>query len=227
MKSAVNHLLAFGLIFSLSGCEVIDLINTVGTVLKPSASATPSAVATAIPTGPQAQSPVPTAPPVPTSRLEVVRSGDPSPVSVDWNLARQPGTELMVSSTLNPTYDKARLLDGKLSTSWFTADHDVPAKGKLPTIELGFAQPVGVISVNLRGDRERSQGMQIEELSVLLTSAQGILLNETVQIPTDAQDVNLVLRQPVNAATSLRLTVTRSKNGAVPGLAEIEVLGRR
>lgn len=213
------------LIGSLSGCEAVDLINSVGSLLKPSASASPSASPSPAAAQPATGA---TAAPAPViASLEVVRSGDPSPVSVDWNLARQPGVQLSVSSSLNPTYDKGRLLDGKLTTSWFTGENDLPSKGKLPTIELGFAQPVGVLSVNLRGDREKSQGLQIEELSLLLTSAQGILLNETVKLPADAQDVNLVLRKPIDSASSLRLTVTRSRGAASPGLAEIEVLGRR
>lgn len=224
MQRFSSHLLAFGLIISLCGCEAIDLISSIGTILKPSGSA--SASASPAPTS-TAASTAPLVVPVTVAGVDVVRSTDPTPVSLDWNLARQPGSQLNVSSTLNPTYDKARLLDGKLSTSWFTSDQDIPARGKLPTVEVDFSQPVGVISVNLRGDRERQLGLQIEELSLLITSAQGILLNESVRLPADAQDINLVLRKPVDGATSLRLTVTRSKADAVPGLAEIEVLGRR
>ncbi|HEY9840955.1 MAG TPA: hypothetical protein V6D23_10905 [Candidatus Obscuribacterales bacterium] len=220
----LSHLWAAGLICLLSGCEAIDLINSVGTILKPSASASPSPSASP---GQPVASAQPTIQAAPTTSLEIVRSGDPTPVSLDWNLARLQGVELMVSSTLNPTYEKSRLLDGKLTTSWFTSEQDMPSKGKLPTIELGFSQPVGVLSINLRGDRERSQGLQIEELSVLITSAQGILLNETLKLPADAQDLNLVLRKPVDGATSLRLTVTRSRGTAAPGLAELEVLGRK
>lgn len=225
MQRFPSHLLAFGLMLSLSGCEAIDLLQSVGTLLKPSASSSASpAPSTA--TQPTAVAPTPV-PVAPAAGVDVVRSSDPTPVSVDWNLARQAGAELTVSSTLNPTYDKARLLDGKLSTSWFTSDQDIPSKGKLPTVEVDFAQPVGVLSINLRGDRERSQGLQIEELSLLITSAQGILLNESVKLPSDAQDINLVLRKPVDGASSMRLTVTRSKGDAVPGLSELEVLGRR
>lgn len=230
----VSHLFKFGVgvclsISLLSGCEAIDLINSVGSILKPNPSASPSASPTpqVVPNTVTGSSPQPTVTAIPLTSLEVVRSGDPTPVSVDWNLARQPGVQLNVSSTLNATYDKARLLDGKLTTSWFLSEGDLPSRGKLPTVELSFAQSVGVISVNLRGDRERNQGLQIEEVSLLITSNQGVLLNETVRIPSDAQDVNLILKKPVDAASSLRLTVTRSRGEAVPGLAEIEVLGRR
>lgn len=217
-----SHLLAFGLILSLSGCDAIDLIQSVGTILKPSTTSSPTpAPVSSVANG---SSPTPAATPGPA--VDVVLSSDPTPVSIDWNLARQPGAELIVSSTLNATYDKSRLLDGKLTTSWFAAEQDIPSKGKLPTLEVDFAQPVGILSVNLRGDRERQQGLQIQELSMLITSAQGILLNETIKLPDNAQDVNLVLRKPVDGASSLRLTVTRAKADTTPGLSEIEVLGR-
>lgn len=211
-----------------SGCEAIDLITSVSQILKPSSSSSPATSnSTTAPTN--VASSVPVAQPVvpPVGILEIVRSSDPTPVSVDWNLARQPNVLLNVSSTLNPTYDKSRLLDGKLTTSWFGNEQDLPIRGKLPTIELNFPQAVGVLSINLRGDRERNQGLLIEELSILMTSAQGILLNETVKLPADAQDLNLVLRKPLDGASSLRLTITRSKGTQSPGLAEIEVLGRR
>lgn len=210
------------MLLSLSACEAIDLISSVGTILRPLTDEPPAAAPTrsAASVSPSTEAPVRA-----EAVLEVVRSTDPTPVSVDWNLARQPGTTLTVSSTLNDTYAKDRLLDGKLTTSWFAADHDAPSRGRLPTIEIAFQEPVGILSVNLRGDREREAGLMIQELSLLITSAQGILLNETVAVPTGSGDVNVVLKKPVDRATSLRLTITRAQN--VAGLAEIEVLGRR
>lgn len=224
MQRFSSHLLALGLICTLSGCDAIELVQSVGSILKPTASASPSPAPITVAAG--TGSPAPAATPTAAS-VDVVLSSDPTPVSTDWNLARQSGAELSVSSTLNPTYDKSRLLDGKLTTSWFTSEQDTPAKGKLPTVEVDFAQPVGVLSVNLRGDRERQQGLQIQELSLLITSAQGILLNQTLQIPDGAQDVNLVLRKPVDGASAVRMTVTKAKGDTAPGLAEIEILGRR
>lgn len=236
-KRTVFPVLVAVSLLGLSGCEAIDLINSVGSILKPNASPTPTSGAIVLPPSSPTAGPIVVAPPAsPTPavvtasassvRLEVVRSVDPVPVSLDWNLARQPNVSLSVSSELNPTYAKDRLLDGKLTTSWFSSEQDTPSQGRLPTVEIGFPQAVGVLSVNLRGDRERQKGQSIEELSLLITSSQGILLNETVKLPADAPDVNLVLRQPLDGATSLRLTVTRTRNSQ-PGLAEIEVLGRR
>lgn len=214
----------------LSSCEAVDLINSVGTILKPleenGAAATPQASASPSETpaaSTASTNPTP-APAAPEQALEIVKSSDPTPVSTDWNLARLKGVTLNVSSVLNPDFAKERLLDGKLETSWFTAPSDSPELGKLPTIELSFPKPVGILSVNLRGDRERGLGLNIQELTVLINSAQGILLNETVILPQEGQDFNLVLKKPLDNASSLRLTVTRSQQS--PGLAELEVLGR-
>lgn len=210
-------------LLTLPACEVLDLVSSVGTILRPLTEEQPAPVASARPAASVQQNSE--APAAPELALEVVRSSDPTPVSVDWNLARQQGTSLSVSSTLNDTYAKARLLDGMLSTSWFAAEQDLPSRGRLPTIEVAFQEPVGILSVNLRADRERGAGLPIQELSLLITSAQGILLNETVPVPAGSEDINIVLKKPVDRATSLRLTVTRSSG--VAGLSEIEVLGRR
>ncbi|MBF2054120.1 MAG: hypothetical protein IGS03_11775 [Candidatus Sericytochromatia bacterium] len=215
--------LLFLTLLTLPACEVLDLVSSVGTILRPLTEEQPSAASSARPAASVQQNSE--APAAPELALEVVRSSDPTPVSVDWNLARQPGTSLSVSSTLNDTYAKDRLLDGKLTTSWFAAEQDLPSRGRLPTIEVAFQEPVGILSVNLRADRERGAGLPIQELSLLITSAQGILLNETVAVPAGSEDINIVLKKPVDRATSLRLTVTRASG--VAGLAEIEVLGRR
>ncbi len=230
------------LCLGLQGCEAIDLINSVGTVLAPASSPSPGQSAappgllqqlftkpSAAPTA--SASPIiltqaATPAPLPAAKLNVVKALDPVPLSGDWNLVRQPNVSVTVSSELNPTYEKNRLIDGKLTTSWFASADDVSAKGKLPTIEISFPRAVGVFGVNLRGDRERSEGLQIQEISLLVTSAQGVLINETVSFPVQQSDLNLVLNNPVNEATSVRITITKHVAGKTPGLAEIEVLGR-
>ena len=63
-------------------------------------------------------------------------------------------------------------------------------------------------------------------MSLLISSSQGILLNETVFFPINGQDFNIVLKKPIDNATSLRLTFTKD-NSSSPGLAEIQVIGRR
>ncbi|MGE3725350.1 MAG: discoidin domain-containing protein [Candidatus Sericytochromatia bacterium] len=225
----------------LQGCEAIDLINSVGTVLAPASSPSPGQSAapgllqqlftkpSAAPTpsaSPIILTQAATAAPLPAAKLNVVKALDPVPLSGDWNLVRQPNVSVTVSSELNPTYEKNRLIDGKLTTSWFASSDDISAKGKLPTIEISFPRAVGVFGVNLRGDRERSEGLQIQEISLLVTSAQGVLINETVSFPAQQTDLNLVLNNPVNEATSVRITITKHVAGKTPGLAEIEVLGR-
>lgn len=235
-------LFLLALCFGLQGCEAIDLINSVGTVLAPASSPSPGQSAappgllqqlfskpSAAPTA--SASPIiltqaATPAPLPAAKLNVVKALDPVPLSGDWNLVRQPNVSVTVSSELNPTYEKNRLIDGKLTTSWFASADDVSAKGKLPTIEISFPRAVGVFGVNLRGDRERSEGLQIQEISLLVTSAQGVLINETVSFPVQQSDLNLVLNNPVNEATSVRITITKHVTGKTPGLAEIEVLGR-
>ncbi|PIQ27852.1 hypothetical protein COW36_08540 [bacterium (Candidatus Blackallbacteria) CG17_big_fil_post_rev_8_21_14_2_50_48_46] len=232
---------------SFSACEALDLINTVGTVLAPSPSATPasgaagllqqlvsSAKATASPTPthlsqavelPAQPAPVLSAPVLTAQKINVVKPQDPNPLSVDWNLARQPNVSLSVSSELNPTFEKNRLTDGKLTTSWFSSASDTPSTGKLPTVEISFPQPVGIFGINLRGNRERLEGLTIQEVSLLISSPQGVLLSETITLPTQQTDLNLVLSKPVDGATSVRLTFTKD-NSQSPGLSEIEVVGR-
>ncbi len=230
MKSKLVSALLLSGILALSSCEAIDLINSVGTVLTPPSSDTENntrnenSSAAENSNSNTSNTSANTAPAAEKNTIEVLTSNDPTPVSTDWNLARQPNVQLQVSSFRDATFAKERLLDGQLSTSWFAADNDTPAQGKLPTVEIRFPQPVGVLSINLRGDREQQKGMMVEELSVLATSAQGVLLNETVALTPGQQDLNLALKKPLDGVTALRLTLTRSKG--TPGLSEIEVLGR-
>lgn len=218
------------LLLVLSGCEAVELLNSVGTILTPSPSVSPSAQTVLQPQMQPTPSPSPS-PGTPAggilhaARIAVVKPQDPNPLSLDWNLVRQPNVIISVSSELNPTYDKSRLIDGKLSTSWFAAPGDTASLGKLPTVEFKFPQPVGIFGINLRGNREREEGLRIQELSLLISSPQGVLLNEIVALPPQHGDLNLLLNKPVDGATSLRLTFTRDSS-ETPGLAEIEVVGR-
>lgn len=218
---------------TLSACEALDLLNSVGTVLAPTSSASPDPNASPSPTA----SPDPNASPNPTvsapattplvtitGGIDVIKASDPVPVSTDWNLARKTGNTLQVSSFKDATLDKTRLTDGKLDTSWFAADSDTPAQGKLPTIEVQFGTAAGLLSLNLRGDRQQSKGLLIEEINILAIGATGVLANETLKITPADQDVNLVFKKPLDNVKSLRITITRSTG--TPGLAELEVLGR-
>lgn len=215
------------LVASLSACEAIDLINSVGTVLapsgNPSASPSPEGSSTPNSTSSNNTSPQPVASSAPAG-IDVVKANDPVPVSTDWNLARKAGNTLQVSSFKDANTDKSRLLDGALATSWFASDSDVPAQGKLPTVELQFGTAAGVLSINLRGDRQEQKGLLIQELNLLAIGTDGVLANETVKITPEDKDVNLVFKKPLDNVKSLRLTITRSTG--TPGLAELEVLGR-
>lgn len=213
------------LVMSLSACEAIDLINSVGTVLAPPSdpSASPAPESSGSPAPTSSSTPQNTASSTPAG-IDVVKANDPVPVSTDWNLARKTGNTLQVSSFKDTNTDKARLLDGKLETSWFASDSDVPAQGKLPTVELQFGAAAGVLSINLRGDRQEQKGLLIEELNLLAIGTEGVLANETVKINPEDKDINLVFKKPLDNVKSLRLTITRSTG--TPGLAELEVLGR-
>lgn len=206
-----------------TGCEAIELLNTVNQVLKPADQATEGS-ANPNASGQPSASGAPLVEVV--APVDVVTPKDVNPVSTDWNMLRQPGVQLQVSSVLNPTFDKERLFDGKLTTSWFSSTGDSPSRGKLPTIEMSFPKPVGVIGINLRGDRERQAGIPVKELSLLITSPQGILMNENILLPDEGTDFNLVLKKPVDNASSIRLTFTKD-NGHHPAFSEIEVIGRQ
>lgn len=216
---------SLGLVLCLSACEAIDLINSVGTVLAPPSdpSASPTPEGSNAPNTSPSSTPQSTASSAPAG-LDVVKANDPVPVSTDWNLARKAGNTLQVSSFKDANTDKSRLLDGALATSWFASDSDVPAQGKLPTVELQFGTAAGVLSINLRGDRQEQKGLLIEELNLLAIGTEGVLANETVKITPEDKDVNLVFKKPLDNVKSLRLTITRSTG--TPGLAELEVLGR-
>ena len=212
---------------SSSGCEALELINSVGTVLAPTSSATPDPSASPnsspAPTSGATPAPAP-APTTVTGGIDVIKASDPVPVSTDWNLARKAENMLQVSSFKDATFEKGRLHDGKLDTSWFAADSDTPSQGKLPTIEVQFGALSGVLSLNLRGDRQQNKGLLIEEVNILAIGTTGVLANETLQINPADQDVNLVFKKPLDNVKSLRITITRSTG--TPGLAEIEILGR-
>lgn len=213
---------------SLSACEALELINSVGTVLAPTSSASPNASPSpkisASPGTAPATSTAETTEPVPPAGIDVIKARDPIPVSTDWNLARKVGTTLQVSSFKDATLDKGKLNDGKLETSWFAADGDTSTQGKLPTIDVQFANEVGLLSLNLRGDRQQNKGLLIEEINILAIGSTGVLANETLSITPADQDVNLVFKTPLDHVKSLRITITRSTG--TPGLAELEVLGR-
>lgn len=217
----------------LAGCGGVgEIISAVGSaiVASPSPSASPSSQPSATPTAvtqavPVLPSALPNSGSLTSMGIEILKTLDPQPIPLDWNMARLPGVQVSVSST-NPNADKIRINDGKLETAWFPAFGDSARQGKLPYVEYTFPQPIGISGINLRGARDTREAGSILEGNLLVNGSQGLLLNEVIRLNAGSADYNLVFKAPLSGAVSVRLTVTRDESG-LPALSEMEIVGRR
>jgi len=157
--------------------------------------------------------------------LTVDKASDIQPLDVEKNMARLEGVILNVSSTY-AGWDKERLIDGNLDTSWFTALNDAANLGKSPFVELIFPQPVMVEGLNFRGNREYKEGYDILEGVLVINSSSGRSFEYLVSFPPPDRDFDIKFKAKLKNITSIKLTFTKDESPE-PGLAEIEVLGEK
>lgn len=152
-----------------------------------------------------------------------VTAGTTSLLSSENNLARLAGVVLNVSSEYSTAWNKSRLIDGNIQTSWFTKAGDAANLGKVPYIELIFPSPVSVKGVNLKGNREYSSGYDIFEGRLIVNSSTSGTSTYNVSFPAPDRDFNVMFNQTINNVTSIKFESTKDESGD-PGLAEFEVV---
>lgn len=151
-----------------------------------------------------------------------VSVGSESLLSQANNLTRLPGVTVNVSSEYSNAWNKSRLIDGNLNTSWFTKVNDAANKGTKPYIEIVFPSPVNIKGVNLKGNREYKDGYDIFEGNLIVNSISGTS-NYNVQFPEPNRDFDIIFSQPINSVTSVKFEITKDES-IDPGLAEFEVV---
>jgi hypothetical protein len=151
-----------------------------------------------------------------------VTVGTGSLLSAANNLARLSGTVVNVSSEYSLTWNKERLIDGDLATSWFTKVGDAANKGSKPYIELVFPKPVNIKGVNLKGNREYKDGYDIFEGNLIVNTTSGNS-NYNVKFAEPNRDFDILFNQNINNVTSVKLEITKDES-VDPGLAEFEVV---
>lgn len=139
------------------------------------------------------------------------------------NLARLPGVILNVSSEYSLTWSKERLIDGDINSSWFTKAGDAANLGKTPYIELIFPSPVSIKGVNLKGNREYSDGYDIFEGKLTVNSSTSGTSTYNVSFPAPDRDFNILFNQTISNVNSIKFESTKDES-TEPGLAEFEVV---
>ncbi len=147
------------------------------------------------------------------------------PLATEKNMARLPGVIVNVSSTYEG-WDKERLNDGVLDTSWFTNIGDAANLGKSPFVQIVFPQVVSVQGVNFRGNREYNEGYDILEGILTLTDKDGKNYPFIVKLPPPDRDFNVKFKNKFSNIVSLKFTFTKDESNE-PGFAEIEVEGSK
>lgn len=143
-------------------------------------------------------------------------------LSASANLARQSGV-IVTTSSEYAGWEKDRINDGNLQTSWFAAANDSTTKGKQPFVNYQFPRPVRVTAVNIWGNREYENGYDVLEANLVVGTSDGQSQTLNLSFPSPNRDFNVNFSQPLANVTSLRLTVLRDEQD--PGIAEIEVAG--
>lgn len=124
-------------------------------------------------------------------------------------LARFAGRLEAHASSTWPGWGPERILDGKLDTSWFSAEGDAAALGKKPWVELRFPEAVTVAKVRVLGNREPNwpKGFSIHYGLLELFDARGALISSMKNEEKNLQaDVDFKLKAPVAGVRAVRFT---------------------
>ena len=140
-------------------------------------------------------------------------------------MARLSGVVVDVSSTYSDKWNKARINDGDLSTSWFTANGDAANQGKSPYVMYTFPKSVSVEGVNIRGNREYSSGYDVLQGTLELYSGRDVIFTKTIDLPKPNRDFNLIFSRAIDDVTLLKFIFIKDES-IEPGLSEIEVIGQ-
>ena len=116
--------------------------------------------------------------------------------------------KLSASSTW-PGWPPENAVDGKLQTSWFSAQDDSVGQGKAPWCQVTFPADVVVSRVTIQGNRDPAwlEGFSILAGKVELFDANGKLLKgEESEAAVKFHDFDFVFRTPVSRVRSIRFT---------------------
>jgi hypothetical protein len=138
-------------------------------------------------------------------------SANPGPRRTNGNaLIDRYRAELTLSASSTwPGWPPANAVDGKLQTSWFSAQDDSVALGRRPWYQVTFPTDVTVSRVTVQGNRDPAwlEGFSILAGKVELFDAKGNLLKaEESDGGGTFHDFDFVLATPVGRVRSVRFT---------------------
>ena len=151
-----------------------------------------------------------------------------SSFSVDGveNLARSQDAVANASSFFSATYPPSNAFDGKLETSWFTANGDAANLGESPFVEITLPEDAAVSELRMYGLRSHPDGFDFFSGIFQLFDAAGTELYTSGDVALPAPDRDLVLSfAEVTGVRRARFTATDDES-VEPGLGELEVIGR-
>ncbi|MFO0615770.1 MAG: discoidin domain-containing protein [Polyangiaceae bacterium] len=124
----------------------------------------------------------------------------------------------ITASTSYAGYDVARLLDGKLETSWFSAQNDSASAGSPTFVEVAFRRPRPLRKVVIMGNREPRwmDGFAIREGRLDVFDVRGDLVSSTTSAAIgDRSDFSFDLGNEVgsDAVSRVRFTSTSDDGG--------------
>ena len=140
------------------------------------------------------------------------------------NLARRPDV-LTAASSFSSGKSPDRVIDGELSTSWFTSDGDAVNQGSSPWIEVRLPQEMGVSQVRILGNRENAEGRDFLSGVVQGFAADGSERFDSGELVLPAPTRDLAIPVDLDGIQRVRFTATADESTS-PGLAEIEILSR-
>ena len=141
------------------------------------------------------------------------------------NLSLEPEVTGNASSSYSG-YPKTRVIDGNLSTSWFTAFGDAAHLGASPFFELVLPESAVISRLEMFGNRQSPTGYDFFAGRFELLDATGGVLFDSgvVNLPAPDRDVTLTVPD-VGGVVKIRFTATNDE-GNSPGFAELVVYGR-
>ncbi len=124
-------------------------------------------------------------------------------------MTRYQGRITTTASTTWTGWPSSRLVDGDVSTSWFSAGGDAAALGTTPWVELRFPEPVTVTRVTLLGNREPAwlKGFSIHYGRLELLDDQGaVLASLKNEAKNTLADISFTPKAAVGGVRAVRFT---------------------
>ena len=141
------------------------------------------------------------------------------------NIARAFGVTANASSSYGAAYAPDRVIDGNLSTTWYTASGDAAHLGGSPFLEVVFPADATVSELRMFGNRTSTRYDFLAGYFELFDESGTTLFDSGVfQIPDAARDV-VVAAPDVAGVRRVRFTATDDESN-FPSFAELEIFGQ-